>query len=344
MKKLKILFVSDSGPEKINNTKNIEEAFKRISSIAVETEYFLLSKTKNNFFFKLFYKLRLPLDPDNLNKRILNKTRHIKPDILFICKGNSIYPSTLKKIKTLYKCRIISWSNDDMYNPINRSFYYTYGLKFYDLIVTQKSYNVDELRAIGAKKILFQNKAFCKKNHRPTLINPKIREMSDVLFIGSAENERFEYMQYLAKKGIKIVVYGYGWQKKQYNRHHKNLEIMNIELKGNEYCEAITSSKISLCFLRKLNRDLQTDRTMEIPACKGFMLAERTKEHLKLFQEGKEVEYFETKEELLKKIQYYLSHENERKKIVNAGYKRVIKDNHTYDNRVSEILRVINES
>jgi spore maturation protein CgeB len=74
--------------------------------------------------------------------------------------------------------------------------------------------------------------------------------------------------------------------------------------------------KINLAFLRKVNRDLQTTRTMEIPACGGFMLAERTDEHLKLFNEEEEAEFFSDNLELKRKIEYYLNNDDARKRFL----------------------------
>src|SRR5690606_38676558 len=111
----------------------------------------------------------------------------------------------------------------------------------------------------------------------------------DVGFIGIWEKERCDSILYLARNGIKVKIFGGGkWND---YRGIDNLEILP-PLYSDDYSKALQAFKISICFLRKLNFDLQTSRTMEIPACGGFMLAERTTEHMALFKEGKEAEFF----------------------------------------------------
>lgn len=339
--KQKILFVSNSSADKINH---ILDAFQARNDLQTEVLHQYIGKVKKTFLSKIFDKLKIPLDIDKLNKRLLEKIEEFKPNILFVVKGNSIYPWILYKIKHKYPyLKIVSWSQDDMYAMHNRSFYYTLGIKYYDLLITQKSYNVDELKKLGAKKVFFQNKAYSKIYHKTCKDCEQTIYKYNVLFIGFAEKDRFEDMNYLAFNGLKVNIFGSGWDKKEFQNHHKNLIICKSDLIGKDYANAISCSKISLCFLRKANRDLQTSRSIEIPACGGFMIAERTDEHKKLFEENKEAVYFDSKEELLEKVKYYLTHEDERKKIAQAGYERTRSSGYSYDDRVKEIMEVINE-
>jgi spore maturation protein CgeB len=286
---------------------------------------------------KIKFKLKIPSDIYSYNKQLKNYNLN-NIDIVFIVKGNEIYPSTLKKIKVNFPhIKFINWSQDDMYAWHNRSLYYTFSLRYYDLVVTQKSYNIVELQNLGAKRVLFQNKAYSKELHKSYQVDFKY----DVLFIGAAEKERIDSLNYLAQNGIKIIIFGGGWNKVDKTLLHKNLYINEHDLVGENYAKALSSAKISLCFLRKINRDLQTSRSIEIPACKGFMIAERTDEHLKLFEEDKEAVYFSDNDELLKKVQYYLKNSKERENIRENGYKRCMNSNYSYDDRVNEIIEKV---
>ena len=164
---------------------------------------------------------------------------------------------------------------------------------------------------------------------------------ADVGFIGTFEKDRADKMLYLAKNGIHVRVWGNEWG--SYVGKHPNLQVENKPIYDEDYRKAICATRINLCFLRKLNRDLQTDRTMEIPACGAFMLAERTDEHRVLFEEDKEAVYFDINkpEELLEKVKYYLSHEDERKEIALAGRRRCLKSDYSHEAALKEMLSKI---
>ena len=63
-------------------------------------------------------------------------------------------------------------------------------------------------------------------------------------------------------------------------------------------------------------------------------------EFLEHFVPGEDFEYYGSNEELLEKVEYYLSHEKERIEIAHNGYEKV-KKCHTYQNRLEEMMKVV---
>ena len=144
---------------------------------------------------------------------------------------------------------------------------------------------------------------------------------------------------YLSRNGIPVRVFGTKeWQ--QCKNDNPNLIIEDHGLYSDDYAKSFKCFKISLCFLRKINLDQQTSRTMEIPACGGFMLAERTKEHMDLFTEDKEAAYFSSDEELYQKCLYYLTHDDERQSIAEAGYNRAVMSGYSNVETLRELIKI----
>jgi spore maturation protein CgeB len=209
-----------------------------------------------------------------------------------------------------------------MLNPGCQSPRYLKSIGRYDLHITTKSYNVDELEQLGAKEVLFVDNAFDPAIHHPVDLSAEdaARLAADVGFIGFFEEDRAELMYQLAVAGIRVTVRGPDWSR--FDKKHPLLEVVDTWVGDADYARLLSATKINLGFLRKDNRDLQTTRSIEIPGCRAFMLAERTTEHRRLFEEGKEAEFFASFEELLAKCRYYLDHDLERRRIAAAGYRR----------------------
>jgi len=313
----------------------IIKSFEKIDEYLVEFIY--IEKKVVSFVEKFFNKLRIPLDTDSLNKKILEKVKVFSPKTIILVgqfPNNILLPKTLKKLKNKNKdIRIFSWTPDNMIKKHNSSIYFEKSIPLYDIHFTTKSNIIDKMYSMGAKKTVFLNQAYSTYDHFPEKINPIFDY--NVLFIGSSEIDRYESMCYLAKNGIKVNIFGNAWSS---YKEIQNLKIHKRPLIGEDFRKAITSSKISICFLRKINDDLQTTRSFEIPACRGFMIAERTKEHLKLFEENEEAVFFSNNNELLEKVKFYLKREKLRNNISENGYKKVTKFNHHYDDMIKKIL------
>jgi spore maturation protein CgeB len=270
--------------------------------------------------------------------------REEQPQVLWVDKGLTIRPETLKMARSIVPGLVrVSYSPDDMMNPRNQSRRYVADIPLYDLHVTTKSYNVAELQEAGARRVLFVDNAFCPFVHRPMALTPAEKESlgGQVGFIGQFEDDRARLLAFLAEQGIRVKVWG-DWPRRWRN-YHPNLLVMGAPVWGDDYARALGAFDINLVFLHKGNRDLQTTRSIEIPACGGFMLAERTGEHLRLFREGAEAAFFGSRAELLEKVKYYLHHPEERRQVAAAGRERCVVRGYSNVDRLKLVFNQIED-
>ncbi|HZZ42803.1 MAG TPA: glycosyltransferase [Tepidisphaeraceae bacterium] len=278
-------------------------------------------------------------DIGNINGRILEKMQQGRFNVLWIDKGLLIEARTLRRVRELCPgCTIVGYSPDDMMCRAQTSRQFRGHLPLYDIFFTTKSYGVEELKRAGARRVEFVANSYDPKTHRPMAVTAEDRARygGPVGFIGDYEAERAESMRMLARNGVPVRIWGTNWDKL---KHREGLlKVENKPVLGEEYGRAICSFDINLGFLRKLARDLQTTRSVEIPACGGFMLAERTNEHQALFEEGREAEFFGSNEELLSKVKHYMEHPEERMRIADAGRERCVNGQYSNKERLGALI------
>ncbi len=344
IKKSNILFIGDlntygRGFQRYETLNELGYKVVAHSSVPVP---FLMIQNKPSIFSRILWKLGMPSDPTNINEAIRKEIGNGQFDIVWVEKGVTVYPSTLALIKKKgLNAKLISCSEDDMYAKHNRSKYYEWGLKYYDVVFTTKTYNLAELKSLGARRTELFLDSYNEHVHKPTQLTSEesVRFSCDVSAIGMFEKERAESMLYLAEHGVKVTVWGSGWG--AWIDRHTNLDVKNEFLFGADYAKAISATKINLNFLRKVNRDEVTSRSVEIPACGGFMITERTKRHQDFFEEGKEAEFFDSNEELLKKVNYYLAHDDERMRIAAAGRERCLTSGYSMKAQLEKMMSIL---
>lgn len=79
-------------------------------------------------------------------------------------------------------------------------------------------------------------------------------------------------------------------------------------------------------------------RAYDIMGAGGFLLSNFQADFLDDFIPGEDFVYYESREDLLQKVAYYMDHEEERKMIAQNGHDKV-KAKHTYRHRVREMLQ-----
>jgi spore maturation protein CgeB len=290
---------------------------------------------------RLRYRLRVPKDVANAGSSILKKMSDGFFDILWLERAVEIGASTLRNAKKLNPAiQIIWYAEDDMINPRHRTRHVEASMPLYDLWVTTKSFNAlpDEVPRFGVRNILFVNNSYDETLHKPILVSELDQEDfgADVSFVGTYEKERAQSLILLAQQGVSVRVWGNGWS--GLKSKFLNLLIEDRPVYDDEYIKVICASKINLCFLRKENRDLQTCRSIEIPACGGFMLHERNDEMLNILAENKEAAYFSNDQELVDQCKKWMAIEQVRKAIAAHGHARVTSESFSHAKRLQEIL------
>ncbi len=280
----------------------------------------------------------------SLNQEIKKQVDDFKPDLIWVDNKPYVKSSTLKQIKNQYpQIKIINVITDDPFGKFHyawRAIYKTF--KFYDCHFVQREENISELKNWGANRVETCFRSFDPNFHR--ILNDQEFDLNnyktEVGFIGSYEEDREEYIAYLVQNGIKLTITGDGWSD---GKHWNILKefYTGPSVYGDEYIKRINGMEIALHFLRKANRDQQDSRTFEIPACGTFMLAERSHLHLNFFKEGDEADYFTSKEELLKKVKYYLNIKIDRAKIALAGYRKCYSSGYDHQSRLTHIIDCI---
>lgn len=274
---------------------------------------------------RIRYRLRRPADETDANARLLEDGP--SADLVWIENASMIRPATLAALRAAAAAPALVWySEDDMMRPHNGSVYLDRSWPLYDLCVTTKSFNArpEELPARGARRVLFTNNAYDPALHRR--VEPSADDLArfgaDVTFVGTFEAQRAQSVLALARAGISVRVWGNGWASMK--DAHPRLHIEGRPVYDDEYAHVVAASRINLGFLRKANRDVQTTRSIELPACGGFMLHEYSDEMAGLLKPEEEASYFRTDADLVAASRRWLNDDDSRRGVADAGHRRVL--------------------
>jgi glycosyltransferase involved in cell wall biosynthesis len=332
-----ILFVGDLSSE---HSRGLQR-FNTFVELGYKVDGITLNKVGEslNWIQRIRYYVGYPIDVHSANTRIKEfASSTICPDILWIEKGLVIRPSTLRFVrKHCPHTRIVLYSNDNYSKHHNRSRYMRANFKEVDVVFAVVGYSEDDLRRMGAQRVVFFHRGYDRN-----FIKPRVSGMPfdyDVIFVGTYETERAAMLESLATQGIHVTVWGNGWH--WHRRALQSSAYLHIQYKpllGKEFVDTLHRARIVLNFLRAKNDDTTTGRTFEIPASGAFMLAQRSQQQLEYFNEGEEAEFFETREELIQKVNYYLSHPQQRETIAQNGLRRCQESGYDFHTRLQEML------
>ena len=158
------------------------------------------------------------------------------------------------------------------------------------------------------------------------------------------------FVQELKKRGISVQAFGSGWPNgrityQEMNDIFRQSRInLNISNSRNFDFRFATSSWKNFKSFRKTpkNKEQMKGRHFEIPAFGGFQLSNYVEFLEDYFAIGKEITIYNTIDDLVDKIRYYLKNENLRRAITQSGYQRTTTQ-HLYKHRFQQLWNSIQE-
>jgi spore maturation protein CgeB len=302
---------------------------------------------------------------DKLNESVLHAAARQSPTLVWAEKQEYLRPDTIRRLQA--QGAVALHYNPDPYFSLDwkRTSVADECIRLYDALVVTKRYEMDEYGRYASGQVIYSPLGYDPIAHAPprsSLTNQGQR----VVFVGGWEPRRERLLHTAMEVTPEVAIWGYGWSIAQGSRMNplralrlgrlapssfyvgerdqslrpalRKGEGSNGEIYEDRYAQAIAGSHIALGFLRELWPDQHTTRTFEIPAIGGFMLADRTEEHLSFFEEGREAEFFSSDEEYREKVSFYLSNDSTRQRIALLGHARCISSGYSYDERIRAVL------
>ena len=291
----------------------------------------------------LAHRLNVGPSLNALNRDLLARARSLSGVThVWMDKGSWVWPETLEELKRRFGAPLVHYANDSMLHA-NRSRHFRAALPLYDFLFTTKSWEIADYRRLGARFVRHVPDAVDEQRFQPRDVTPAQREKyrSPVTFIGRCEPHYAHTLRAVAESGAELGVWGPRWLRYTRRNEWARSCVRGDGVWFDDYPVALSCAGIGLGLLSKLFPETATTRTFEIPACGTFLLAERTGDHLSLYEEGREAEYFSSTDELVDKIRFYTANPALRERIAKAGRERYLRSGYTRRARYREMVEVI---
>ena len=290
---------------------------------------------------KLQFRTQMGPGVRRFNRDVLKQARENRVHLAWFDKALGLWPETLRELRAM-GVYTIDYVNDNCYGPRHDPGWRLYRktVPEFDLHAVPRQVSVSDYDAHGSREVMQIRFTYEPTVHFPPPV-PLHEDMRtrEVSFIGTPYDDRANFLTALWRRGLPVAVSGSEphWLKTLTPDAFAAM-FRDGELKGKTYREAIWRSKINLAFVTKANRDGVAHKSFEIAACGGFLMAERTAEHLECFREDEEAVFFSNVEEAVMKAKIYLQDPAARERIAVAGQRRAASSGYDNDSMMRRVL------
>ncbi len=230
--------------------------------------------------------------------------------------------------------RTVNYTTDDPFNRSVGTWWYRRALEEYSVIATPRSATIPELETRFGGRVLDVPFAYSPSVHYPVGDLDGSWNLGDVLFVGYGDSDRIPFFVALQRAGMRPLLFGGGWQKSPELRGYHG-GYAGLEEQRRLYSEI----PVSVCLVRRVNRDEHVMRTFEAAAMGACLVMEDTSEHRRLFgRDGECVLYFDSIGSMVDACQRLLADEGLRARLRVEATRRICAGGHSYADRLSTML------
>jgi spore maturation protein CgeB len=253
--------------------------------------------------------------------------------------ATGLAPLSKHALEQLAACGVHTFNflTDDPWNRAHRAPWFLNALPRYEIVFNPRRANIGDLQARGCRDVRYLPFAYDPELHFPVEGAVDAGRESDVLFIGGADRDRAPLCEALVRAGLNLALYGDYWSR------FPSLAKGYRGYADPDTCRRATAAaKVSLCLVRKANRDGHTMRSLETAAIGACMLVEDTVEHRNLFgPEGEAVFYFDSIPQMTEKAAWLVARSEKRRELARALSLRITQAPNTYADRLKAMLEAI---
>ena len=285
------------------------------------------------FNYRAFKLQHIPFTNMLLNKLIIKQAKNFKADLVLVHKGETILSGTISEIKK-ENIAAVNWNPDEplgvlqAFNKINN-------VGEYDAYFTYDTQYLKPLKELNPNTYHLPPGADPFYAHKEQISLEERTYPADICMVGTAYPNRINLLMNYKNHSMKIA--GPHWNNapkelaKQALPHVDNIEMVKLFNESKIVLNPYGASKNFIC---------PNPRTFEIPASRSFQLTDMPREEKDYFIPKKEIVVYKDEKEFGELVNYYIENDEEREKIANAGYKRVLKE-HTMTHRIKKMINII---
>jgi spore maturation protein CgeB len=260
-----------------------------------------------------------------------------RPDLaFFFLFTDQLDPATITAVGHSGGCPTVNWFADDHWRFEN---FTRHMAPAFDLAVTTDEDSLAKYALLADTRVHLSQWA-CNR-YAYGRVTDELRH--EVTFVGQPHGDRRQIVAKLRDAGFPVECWGFGWPAGPIE-HAGMVEVfassrINLNLSNSADAPGLRTRVRRLLGLASSGpRPPQIKgRNFEVPGCGGFLLTERVPHLERYFEPGEEVAVFDDGDDLVEQVGHWLGHEQERRRVAEAGYRRVLAE-HTYDHRFAAIF------